>query len=221
VVGLVLEEDIQQSFDATVGGKHGVERTGHKTRARVLAVADGRASQIATTYLEYTFDVHHDGEAQPVPPVAGHTYIITADGGALQVERDDKADLTAIERAAVVQDHRNLGKPGGSEALFASRAWQLGETVALDPAQQQIFNRDPSQGTLTLKLVELTASAARFELDGQRTYNGDVNASVHAQITLDPHTGRIIARSGTVSFSGAWTGQAEERSTYREIPPAP
>src|SRR5262245_25074811 len=56
-VGLVLEEESRKSVEMTIAGKLGVERTGRKTRARVMAVAGGRITKLATTYLDYSFDV--------------------------------------------------------------------------------------------------------------------------------------------------------------------
>lgn len=57
------------------------------------------------------------------------------------------------------------------------------------------------------------------EVEGDRTYGDGVTAAVRGQITLDPRTGRMIARTGTAQLAGAWSGHAEQGATWRETPP--
>ncbi|HWU89713.1 MAG TPA: hypothetical protein VN253_20765 [Kofleriaceae bacterium] len=220
-VGLVLEEDSRKIVEMTIGGKHGTERTGRRTRARAMAVADGKITKLATTYLEYAFDVRLGDKARPVPPVAGHTYLVTIgdDGEVADVERENGEEITDDESRAVAQDRKNTNRIGGAEEVIASRAWRVGEAVTLDAAQRERFLGEQATGELRLKLVELTGVAARFELDGAFTYGDGANVNVHGIITLDPRTGRVIARTATAQLGGVWDGRTEENATYRELPP--
>jgi hypothetical protein len=220
-VGLVLEEDSRKSVEMTIAGKHGVERTGRKTRVRVMAIAGGRITKLATTYLEYVFDVRLGDKVRPVPPVAGHTYIVTIgeDGEVAEVEREGGEEIADNETRTVMQDQKNASRVGGAEAVFASRAWQVGQAVMLDAAQQERFLGEAAAGKLALKLVELTEAAARFEMNGAWTYGDGASIDVHGVITLDPRTGRVLDRTATAQLGGVWDGHTEEHATYREVPP--
>jgi hypothetical protein len=220
-VGLVLEEDSHKIVEMTIGGKRATERTGRRTRARVMAVDGGRIAKLATTYLEYTFDVRQGDKVRPVPPVAGHTYLATIgdDGEVADVERDDGEELADDEGRAVAQDRKNTSRVGGAEEVIASRAWRVGDAVALDAAQRERFLGEQAAGDLRLKLVELTGAAARFEMDGAWAYSDGAQVSVHGILAIDPRTGRVIARTATAQLGGVWNGHTEENATYRELPP--
>jgi hypothetical protein len=220
-VGLVLEEDSHKSVEVTIAGKHGTEQIGRRTRARVMAVDGGKITKLATTYLEYSFDVRQGDKTRPVPPVAGHTYLVTIgdDGEVADIEREDGEEIADDESRVVVQDQKNISRGGGAEEVIASRAWRVGEAVTLDAPQRRRFLGEQATGELRLKLVELTGAAARFEMDGAFTYGDGANVNVHGAITLDPRTGRVIARTATAQLGGVWDGHTEEHATYRELPP--
>jgi hypothetical protein len=103
--------------------------------------------------------------------------------------------------------------------VFASRAWRVGQAVALDATQQERFLGEAATGKLALKLIELTGAAARLEMDGAWTYGDGASVNVHGIITLDPRTGRVLDRSGTAQLGGVGDGHTEEHATYREVPP--
>lgn len=177
VVGDVVEEreqlEVHLALEVGQGAKaKGIELTQKDSivrKTKVLAV-DGKAvTKLEVTYVERAESVSQNGkEKKGKGAVAGHTYVLTAKDGKIEIADDKGAAVPADQARFVLRSHRALGKP---DAVLAGLPSTLKVGAAVPSLAAALEQRMHSQGddapTLTdvkVKLASVKDGVATFEL---------------------------------------------------------
>lgn len=151
----------------------------------VVAVDGAIATKLKVSYAGLR-DVRTIGGKVKVKPqiLDGKSYVVWAEGGAIQATTADGAAVSADELTELAKHNPELGKPDVTAGLLAERTWTIGEKrVATGDELAKIAtvvadaNQVPSEMSFTL--LSFDATEARFAVtttlvatdgDGQSTF---------------------------------------------------
>lgn len=177
VVGDETEEreqlEVHLALEVGAGAKtKGVELTQKDAivrKTKVLAV-DGKAvTKLQVTYVERSESVSQNGkEKKGQSPIAGHTFVLTARDGKIEIADDKGAAVPADEARFVLRSHRALGKP---DAVLSGlpASLRIGDEVptlgaALEQRMHGQGDGAPSLSDVKVKLASLADGVAVFDL---------------------------------------------------------
>jgi hypothetical protein len=206
-----------------------MSRERRTVRNEVVALDGTIVAKVKVRYLTVTAQETVDGTSRAKPtPTAGKTYLVWREGGELEVSYEDGSAPSAAELKEVRKGNRSVGRPAAVEQIIAARAWKVGETFALSPAQLVEVNQgfgydgDESLTSMTLTLHSVDDSVATLAMSMgmamQGEDGGELTAELAGTISLDRATGRLLDVGGTGPFSGFVTvkmvGTMSTKSTY-------
>lgn len=104
-----------------------------RRRAEVLEVSAIAATKLRVTYEAREEQETADGQTRDTTaPVVGKTYVVWRDGADVRATADGGGAISDEERAALADDHLDLGTVAQMEAMVTSRTWKRGEKVHFD-----------------------------------------------------------------------------------------
>lgn len=177
VVGDLVEEreqlELHLAIEVGQGAKtKGIELTQKDSvvrKTKVLAV-DGKAvTKLEVTYVERAESVVQNGkEKKGKGAVEGHTYVLTAKDGKIEIS-DDKGAAVPVEQARfVLRSHKSLGKP---DAVLAGlpTTLKVGDDVpslaaALEQRMHGQGDDAPTLSDVKVKLASVKDGVATFDL---------------------------------------------------------
>ncbi len=132
-----------------------------ETVVEVVAVDGGLVTSHKITYrAKYEVTAAGDRRRETVSPLAGKSYLVWREGGALAAARADGTVPPTRELMAVLADNAEVGRDSAMERILADQRWKLGTTVALTAAQLAELNGQ--LGHLATR-TEVTAMACTLQ----------------------------------------------------------
>lgn len=205
-----------------------MSREQRTVRNEIVALDGAVVAKVKVRYLTVTSQETVDGRSRAKPtPTAGKTYLVWREGGELEVRYEDGSAPSAAEIKDVRKGNRSVGRRSALQEIIAARAWKVGETFALSPAQlvevHEGFGHDDDESltsmTLTLHSVDDTVATLAMSMGmAMQAGDGELTAELAGTISLDRATGRLLDVSGTGPFSGFATvkmvGTMSTKSTF-------
>lgn len=219
VVGDETEEreqlEVHLALEVGAGTKtKGVELTQKDAivrKTKVLAV-DGKAvTKLQVTYVERSESVSQNGkEKKGQSPVAGHTYVLTAKDGKIEIADDKGAAVPADQARFVLRSHRALGKP---DAVLSGlpASLKIGDEVpTLGAALEQRMHGQgedaPTLSDVKVKLASLKDGIGVFDLSFTMKSSGKGGSTTESRLkgtlqvrTADAMVGALVLE-GTIAI---------------------
>ena len=207
--------EVHLALDVGAGTKtKGVELTQKDAivrKTKVLAV-DGKAvTKVQVTYVERSESVSQNGkEKKGQSPVTGHTYVLTARDGKLEIADDKGAAVPAEEARFVLRSHRSLGKP---DAVLAGlpASLRIGDEVptlvaALEQRMHGQGDDAPSLSDVKVKLASIEDGFGVFDLSFTMKSGGKGGSTTESRLkgtlrvrTSDALVGALVLE-GTIAI---------------------
>ncbi|MDB4992855.1 MAG: hypothetical protein JWM74_287 [Myxococcaceae bacterium] len=145
-----------------------IENTERETKqVEVLAVAKDAITKLRVNYTEKSTIVGMGGTNAPSPaPIAGKTYVVEAKDGKTTVLSDHASAPPSAEVAAVLKDHRRLGKPDAIALRMPERPLHIGEVVPelAQAVSEELGEDNMKPAAVRVMLRERKGDAGVFEL---------------------------------------------------------
>lgn len=179
----------------------------------VLAVTGDAITQIRIQYDTKETSQRVGGDATiDKSPLDGHTYTVTFADGALTASRDDGAAITDDEKAALIEDHHDLGKQPAVAHMLTAHTWKEGEQVTLAAGELDGLGMGdasvkPVSGTITL--TGTGAGVATFATEVTLVKDDDkgkVETHVQGTMRVEIAGARPVEITTTSSASGELRG---------------
>ncbi len=185
-----------------------IENTERETKqVEVLATAKDAITKLRVKYTEKSTAAGMGGTSAPSPAsIAGKTYVVESKDGKTTVLSDHASPPPPPEVAAVLKDHKRLGKPDAIALRMPERPLHVGEVV---PELAQAVTEELGEDTMKPAAVRVTlrerkGDAGVFELtltltrdEGMMTFSVALSGEMtlrtsDAQMTSVDLTGPVV-----------------------------
>lgn len=195
----------------------------------VLAAEGGALTKLKVRYAKHRRTETVQGNAREKPtPTLGKIYLVWREDGELKASLEDGSAPSAEELEAVIKGNHSVGKPDAMGQFIASRAWKIGEKVALDPSQLAALVESWSTDGAELTAMSLTLRAAddatatfamAMEMAGPMGEGGEMTLAIAGTAVVARGTGRLrsfemvgplagVVGAGQVKVSGTMANKA-------------
>jgi hypothetical protein len=168
-----VEDRTMAMIVETPGKKVNVESVFHSEELKEVVAVDGViASKIKITYKAISDVETADGKRKDKPSlVAGKSYLVWREAGAVKVSLADGAKPSDAEIIAVTKDNRRVGRPDPFEEIVTGKTWKVGVKVDLTAdelarinAEMATDTTEPSTTAISITLLSNDATTAIFAM---------------------------------------------------------